>query len=353
MAVHQKTFLWLRLALLGLAIGVSHVACAGTVSKVERPTATVAPPSTQFRHELASPADNLDRLSSYRATYDIGYAGSRAGQQVSGQLELQTDVDRQHGAIRTAQTFQSPEQALQPVELVQLPDAFMLHRGDDWLWFRATEGQAIDPAEMGILTELEKFVVLPPVVSTPPVFETWQGRNVQKYVFTEQDLNAPEVVFSEAQGEMRVDVAGNYVAQYVLTATLEAQNVVPAAHLIDSGQLTLAYSISQPDAVTISLPKDALPVSNLLTALPRPVDAELTAIYPTLLEYTSTITPISATLYFGSQLPPLGWTQTITSVFQEKARLAFNHSNEDITILVAPGPDSNRNKVTVSRVTRP
>ncbi len=354
MAVQHKISYWLRLLLLGLAVSVSQLACAGAPGQLDAPAESATQPPAQFQHGLASPADNLEQLTSYRADYVIGYAGSRAGQPVNGQIELQTDVDRLHQATRTAQNIESPNLAGQPIELVRLPNATVLKQGDDLSWFRVANDRGIDPVDMGILAGLENLVVLPSVVSSPPVFETWQGRNVQKYVFTAQDLNTPAIDFTGAQGEMRVDVDGNFLVQYALTATIAAQSVAPAADLFDSGQLTLTYSLSHPNALTISVPEDDRPlVSNSLTALPRPIDAELTAIYPTLLEYTSAITPISATLYFGSQLPPLGWTQTITGVFVEKARLAFNRDHEDITVLVAPQPDSSRNKVTVSLVTRP
>ena len=352
--MQTKTYIWLKVLLLGIAISVTHIACggfeAGTPHTVN-PAALSSPasePAAPYTLDLISITDNLERLTSYRAGTSVSYAGSRGGQSVDGQIDLLADVDRLQDAYHYAQTVHPQTGSVRAMDLYQLAGTFYLQRGDDTLWFESTPQQAIDPADMGILVELENMILLPETVSTAPVSETWQGQNVQKYVFTHHDLTTPDVDLTVAQGELRVDTASSTVVQYALTATLAAQNILPVNRLLERGQVTVNYEVSHQDRVAISLPAAPLLISSTLMSLPRPPDAALTAIYPTFLEYTTAITPISATLYFGSHLPSLGWTQEITSVFQEKARLAFARDNENVSILIAPTGDAAGNQVTLS-----
>ena len=87
--------------------------------------------------------------------------------------------------------------------------------------------------------------------------------------------------------------------------------------------------------------------TSALAALPQLPDAQIVTAFPSLLEYTSAISPVSATLFYQNELAELGWTQVLTTVFEEKAQLAFNKNGQTATILI--NPDQNKNvKVVLS-----
>jgi len=355
--VKYKQYTWLRLLLLVLAVSLTGAACNGiNIPRLNAnldnaaPTAeTETPPTAQrFRVSVSSASQHLEQLESYRAAYRIEFTGSRAGQEVAGQVELLADVNRPQQAYHYAQSIDIAGEAPRRIEMFQLNTAVYLADESEPAWFKPAPGQVIDPADFGILAGLENLVILPPTTLTAPEFDTWQGRSVQKYVFTGEDLHAPQLSFEQASGELLVDTAQNYVVRYALTATVQSQNLLPASRLPESGQVRLEYALNHPNGVNIRLPAPPALISNTLTSLPRPPYAQLTAIYPALLEYTSAITPISATHYFGSHLPPLGWTQTITSVFIEKARLGFAQNDENMTVLIAPAEEPGQNRVVLS-----
>jgi hypothetical protein len=82
--------------------------------------------------------------------------------------------------------------------------------------------------------------------------------------------------------------------------------------------------------------------------LPRPDDARIEMVYPALLEYSSVISPVSATLFYAHRLPELGYTQTITEVYNEKAQLGFSKNGQQLSIIIVPDDTATANKITLS-----
>ena len=167
---------------------------------------------------------------------------------------------------------------------------------------------------------------------TAPLPETLNGLNVQRYHFTQEDLADPSFGYKQAAGDVWVSTDSNNVVQYIISATLTTLPPLPNAHLMDEGQLTLRYTLSDINAdVTITPPEQ--PGNNVLTLLPLLPDARLDAVFPALIEYTSAISPVSATLFYQEQLVNAGWTEETTTFFNEKARLSFSKDDEKISFL--------------------
>jgi hypothetical protein len=196
--------------------------------------------------------------------------------------------------------------------------------------------------------------MLPPAVSTSPRFETLNGLSVQRYSFTQDDLVAPNIVFEQAEGDLWVATAGNYVIQYVISATLRMMAPIPNAHIMDEGTLILRYTLTDINAdFTITPPDSNIASTSPLATFPRLPDAEITAVFPAFIEYTSAISPVSATLFYRDELTALDWTEESTTVFAEKAHLTFSKEDQTATIIINPFKGGEKIKVTVNLDTRP
>ena len=140
--------------------------------------------------------------------------------------------------------------------------------------------------------------------------------------------------------------ADNYLMQYIISAMVKMATPIPNAHILDEGRLNLSYTLTDINTdFEIALPDNVETTITSLAQFPRPEGAQVTAIFPTLLEYTSVISPISATLFYQTGLPPNGWTEESAEIFEEKSRLVYTKENETLTILIAPAENRNQIKV--------
>jgi hypothetical protein len=82
-------------------------------------------------------------------------------------------------------------------------------------------------------------------------------------------------------------------------------------------------------------------------------DAEITAVFPKLIEYTSAISSISATLFYRDELAALEWQERGSTIFAEKANLSFSKDDYTLMIIITPGEDKGRIKVVLNLEAKP
>ncbi len=342
MKLHQRK-LWLVV----LTVALAAAGCAPRPASTGSATATNAP-----RYPLNLASGGLERLNSYQAKITVDFNGQRHGQTSAGHVESLTEIDRRGAALRQTQsvtaTIPNRKFNANHTEFLKVGQKIFVKQDDESFGFEAGPNQPVSPAEFGLLA-LESLVALPPSVPIAPKFTTQNGLNVQQYHFSEQDLAGQKLTFTRAEGEVWVATPGNYVTQYEISGTLKAAAPTAAEHLLDEGQLRLSYrldKVNQP--LELALPAATAAVTPTLAALPRLPNAQVTAAYPALIEYRSVISPVSATLYYRQAMPPLGWTEELASVFNEKARLVFTQNNRRVLIFITPLDEPGQIKVVVN-----
>ncbi|MBN1992491.1 MAG: hypothetical protein JW953_07275 [Anaerolineae bacterium] len=306
------------------------------------------PTPAQFSPGPTSINNGLAELKSYRANLTVDFTGGYNGQPVAGRIESLTEVTQSPPArhLYLKLEGQLPKSNL-PVgvsEFYQLNGQVYLKKAGDNIWSHFADENS-HPVQFGFPTP-EQLIILPRLVSSPPLTETLHGLSVQHYRFSENDLHDPNVIFHQAQGE--VWIAGDYVAQYVISASLRVIVPNPQAHIFDQGQLRLYYTLTNINADTAITPPTNIATNNILSNLPQLPDAKPISVFPTLIEYTSAISAISATIFYQDTLATLEWAEKDAAIFNEKARLLFSSEGRLLTIIITPADDGDGIKVTLS-----
>ena len=114
--------------------------------------------------------------------------------------------------------------------------------------------------------------------------------------------------------------------------------------------MTLHYSLTDINTdLTINPPSISTMLrDNQLDHLPRLPDAEISSIFPTLIEYTSVISPISATLYYRDELTAQEWTENNAEIFNEKTRLIYSKEDQRLDVIITPTADPDKVKVVLN-----
>jgi hypothetical protein len=354
--------LMIGFALAGAACGVEGKPVLGlfkdTSAEKEQPAAEDAYAGSgdgqPFTLAPASAGSGLDQLESYRANLTLDFAGTLDGEVSTGHLESLTEIDRSQAAQHRyfnadvdSSNFRSVEGISQ---FISIEDNIFISRPGETLKFRIEDGAAVSPGDMGFL-ELEELMILPSAVLEPPRIERLNDKNVLRYSFDQDDLESAEIFFERAEGEAWVTVPGDYLMQYVISATVKTLVPIPNAHLLDEGSLAIQYKLTDINAtIPITAPANPDLGQSPFAGFPAPPEAELTAVYPSLIEYTSVISPISATLFYQSGLTATGWAEESSSIFNEKSRLTFSKDDQQLTILVTPAEDPDKIKIVLDLV---
>ncbi len=337
----------LTVPVLACAINPNRLFQADTplsASPVATPT-LVAQPITLG---LVSASDGLADLQSYRTNLIVDFEGIRGGQPAQGRLESLTEVTHQPAALHHYLKVDTtlPHTALIPgaSEFYQVADKVYVKKGEEGRWLTFINGD-VSPDALGFF-KLEDLMILPPIVSQPPQPELLNGLKVQHYSFTASDLAAPNLIFEQAQGDLWLAAPDGFLAQYVISATLRVVIPDPKTHLFDQGRLNLRYTVTNVNAhFDILPPQSVLTQNDPLSSLPRLPDAQIISVFPTFIEYTSAISPVSATLFYREALTIQGWTEDNLTVFNEKARLSYSKPGQALTILINPATEPDKIKV--------
>lgn len=330
-----------RLLLLTAGAAAALLACRFTLP-AGQPPAVPSPTAVRYAVGLTGVDQGLDQINSYRVAITVDFEGFKNGQAVAGRLETVEEVSRQPAVRRqllSTQVFSAGAAIpAEMYEVIQTGDQFYTNRAGQETWLNQLVGAM---PEMGAFTpffNLEWLMPLPATVTAAPQPQALNGLTAQQYTFTEQDLNPDNVIIESAQGALWLAAPGNLLAQYTLSATVKFLAPPPDARLLDQGRLTLQYTLTQINSPFTPEP----PPANLilsrtrLASLPRPPDAEPAAVYPGLVEYTSAISPISATLFYRTELAAAGWVENNSEIFEEKARLAYARGDEVLQITITP-----------------
>jgi len=336
-----------------VAAGLITLACgldSGLLGRLGASGASSQPTLTpaQYRLVLESAGAGLEELDSYRANLVAKFDGRRGDQPAAGQIESLTEVTRQPAALHqyVKADLITPTQRLANgvAEYIRVEDTVYVKKTDQpgWLTLTASDNS---PADFG-LPALEQLIILPAAVANPPQFETLQEMSVQHYRFDESDLAGPDIIFEQAQGDLWLATHGNFLMQYVISASVRIILPSPQADIFDEGQLNLRYTLTDINReVAIGPPSEAEAGPDALGQLPRLPDARLISALPTLIEYTSAISSISATLFYRDQLTAGEWTENQAEIFDEKSFLTYSRQGESLTILIIPAGDPGKIKV--------
>jgi hypothetical protein len=305
------------------------------------PTATPTPP--RFNLAPISASGGRGALKTYRTHLTLNFTGQRSGQPASGQLETLTEVAPAELHHLLKMEGRLPQMPLPSgvSEFYRFNDRVYLKKAGATLWSQFADAQAA-PDQFGFF-DLERLIILPRAVSTPPLTDTLNGQAALRYRFSQADLSSPDLIFDQAQGE--VWLTGGYVARYVISASIRVALPDPKVHLFDQGQFTLRYTLTDPNAALTLAPPTDLPTNNPLHNLPRLPDAQAVAVFPALVEYTSAFTVPLAAQFYQDQLAAQGWTADSVSVFTEKARLTFAKEGQLLTIIAILADDKPTVKV--------
>jgi len=346
----RQILLLLALSMLSAACGLNANRLLGPTTPQESPLPT---PPTRYTISVATPQNGLEQLDSYRTNLILDFDGTRRGKPATGQIESLVEVNRPAKALHQYLTVAPPHLKTPPAisEFYRMDNKVYLFSQEGGLTFKSDE--PVMPEEMNFLRP-ERLVVLPAVVSTPPQSKTLRGQAVQHYQFTEADLVSPQIVFERAQGEVWLTQADNLVLQYVISASIAVASPIAGADILDKGTINLRYTLTDMNAeVAITLPEHREGQITPLAKFPRLPGAEVTAIFPALLSYTSAISPISATLFYRQGLPTRGWVEEQADIYQEKSRLVFSKENETLSIIIAPADEPQKIRVSLSLDTQP
>ena len=239
-----------------------------------------------------------------------------------------------------------------PTEFYRVSDKIYIKKGGQGRWFTFT-ANSVSPDTLGFFA-LDRLIVLPATVSQPAQPELLDDLKVQHFTFTESNLAEPNIIFEKAEGDLWLATPGNYLVQYVISATLRIVIPDPKAHIFDWGQLNLRYTTTDLNAnFDIIPPQAVLTKSDPLSALPQLPDAKIISIFPTFLEYTSSITPVNAALFYRDELTAQDWIEDNVEIFNEKARLTFSKEGQNLTIVINPHQDPQKIKVLLDLKTQP
>jgi hypothetical protein len=326
------------------------VALACGLTPTPEPSPQPTPTPAQFAIGPTSASSGLSELKSYRSNLTVDFTGKRNGEVARGHIEALTEITRQpparHDYFRIDGQIPQAKIPTGVSEFFQIGDQVYLKKAGDTLWSQFA-AQNVSPAQVGFF-ELERLITLPATVSTPPITETLNGLSTQHYRFSETDLTDPHVVFEQTQGEVWIATPGRYVVQYALSTTLRVIIPPPQAHLLDHGQLTLRYALTDVDADFTVTPPANIPTNNTLSNLPHLPDAEIVSVFPSLVEYTSATSPISATQFYQDELAGLEWTEDTVAIFNEKSRLTFSKERQTLTIIITSVDDRQKIKVVLA-----
>jgi hypothetical protein len=345
----QNLFWFMPVILISVACGATNNSLSNFVAQAVSPSPTPTPQI--FNITPTSVISGLEQLDSYRANLIVDTAGVLDGKPAAGHFESLTEVNRPQSIQRTYLYIDNPPDAPAISDFYRIQNQIYIVQGEETKQFTIEAGQPYSPAAAGLL-ELETLIILPQRVSTQPQITTIDEHNALRYTFDQSHLNSSNLLFRQAQGEVWVAVPGNYVLQYVISATVKTI-APPTTHIIDEGSLTIRYRLADINAAIAIIPPTtdigATPFANF----PPPPEAEIIAIYPTLIEYSSAISPISATLFYQSGLPPQGWIEEQMELFEEKARLVYSKDKHRLTILITPADIPPKIKIALNMETRP
>lgn len=343
----MKTELTHRLLILSLCLSLA--ACQAALPGLSTPTPSPPTPTPQpFAIAPSSARSNLERLNSYRANLIIDFAGTRGDQPASGRIESLTEVNRPANALRHYLNINADIPNLPDsrgiAQFFKIGNQVYVSRNGEAFQFEAGNA-SLSPGNVGLF-ELDSFIIIPPTVPNAPSIEKIEGQNALHYRFDQNDVSHPNFSINQAQGDVWVAVPDNYLLQYVISATLRVVAPLPNAPILDQGQLNLSYKLTDINAdIVITPPENVTPGRTPFAGFPPPPESQITAIYPTLIEYTSVISPISATLFYQTGLPATGWSEEAAEIFEEKSRLIYSKDSQRLTVLITPTDDPRKIKI--------
>lgn len=331
---------------------IGLIASACSLERLSAPSPT--PPPQRFTLGPISAQSNLDALQSYRANLLVDFEGLSQDHPIAGHIEQLTGVTGQPAArsfyLSVAGDFPEEEFRRGIWQRYQIGETVHLKNADDEVWSQfPAPANGEKPYDW---PDPKQLILLPTTLSTPPQSANLNGQRVQHYRFSQAELassDATPYTLEQAIGEIWIATPGNYIVQYVLSASLRVDLPSPTLPRFEQGSLQVRYALSDINAdLSITPPPESLTPPPPLSDLPRLPDAEIITALPTLLEYTSPISAISATLFYRRELTGQDWAEEAAEIFEEKAQLTFIKDDERLTIIILPDSNPGRVKASLS-----
>jgi hypothetical protein len=332
------------LALSGYRSGALDVTRAvtptvGIVSTAEGTPSTAGVGLGPGSFNLPAPTAGLSNLSSYRATLNLSFDGTRAGQPEQWSRTYVMLASQNPPARQL--TIDMMEKTPTQVFMTELNGAHYERRGAN----TCTASVIKQGGSLADKWELAGF--LKGVIGAEEAgSETVNGVASIHYTFDERALGQQGV--TESTGELWVASDGGYIVRYRLVTRGDADYFGEGIE----GTLTWNYeltNVNQP--VSIELPKDC--PAGMVDAPMLPNATDVLSV-PGVLRYRTVTSLADTAAFYQKQLPALGWQVHTTPIITEtRTLLTFTRGDQQMSVVITAGSGSTRVHILLGQVIGP
>jgi hypothetical protein len=320
------------------------------------PDATEAPPesaegaSEEAELDLDTSVSGLQNLNSYRAAFRFDWDGTKAGQPVTGFMEMRSAFVREPPAQELyfeGQGFEAGEnQDLGKATFVQVGDTAWFYESESDTWMQVPAG-SLDFAD-GLFFQpqdlLKDFDVNKGRRNPSP--KQVNGVPCHVYTFNENDFAlAGSGTVVRADGEVCVAVDGGYVVQLTVDADFSYSD---PEEVFEEGNIKMTFDISDVNqSILIEPPAEAQAQAGGRDDIPMLADADVEFASGELITYRTASSVADAAGFYETEMPANGWTADEGNVvFDENALLHYNRGGETADVII--GIDENGTNVLIS-----
>jgi hypothetical protein len=303
--------------------------------------------------DLNSSMTGLENLNSYRAAFRFDWNGTKAGQPVTGYMQMRSAFVREPAAQELHFEGQGlaagQDQGLSQVAFVQVGNTAWFYESESDTWMQVPAGN-LDFAQ-GLFFKPEDLVgnfdvsqgrrsSLPQEVNGVPCYQ---------YTFNEQDFDRADLPEGDqvirAQGQVCVAVEGNYVVSLAIDADLRYAD---PSQVFEEGNMQMTFEISDVNQpLTIEPPAEAQGQTAGRQDIPMLPDAQVELSSPGLVSYGTASSVADAARFYQAEMPKQDWIAAEgNKVLDSNAVLNYNKGSETANIVI--GSDESGTKVWIS-----
>ena len=303
--------------------------------------------------DLNTSMSGLQSLHSYRAAFRFDWKGDKAGQPVTGYMQMRSAFVREPAAQELYFEGQGLEagqdQGLSRVSFVQVGKTAWFYESESDTWMQVPAGE-LDFAE-GLFFKPEDLLSNFDVSKgrRNPLPQQANGIACHRYTFNEKDFNPGNLAQGEevvrAQGEVCVAIEGNYVVSLVIDADLRYTD---PDQVFETGNMKMVFDISEVNQpITIEPPAEARSQTGGREDIPILADAQVEFSTPGLISYTTASSLANAARFYQEEMPKQGWTAVEgNTVLDNNAVLNYNKGGDTANIVI--GSDESGTTVLIS-----
>jgi hypothetical protein len=295
----------------------------------------------------------LENLNSYRAAFRFDWNGTKAGQPVTGYMQMRSAFVREPAAQELHFEGQGlaggQDQGLSQVAFVQVGNTAWFYEGESDTWMQVPAGN-LDFAQ-GLFFKPEDLVGNFDVSQgrRSPLPQEVNGVPCYQYTFNEQDLDRAGLPegdqVTRAQGQVCVAVEGSYVVSLAIDADL---HYADPSQMFEEGHMQMTFEISDVNQpLVIQPPAEAQGQTAGRQDIPMLPDARVELSSPGLVSYWTASSVADAARFYQAEMPKQDWIAAEgNKVLDSNAVLNYNKGSEAANIVI--GGDASGTKVWIS-----